>query len=208
MEQNLVQTESSAKIEARYVILGACELWNDSVPTIEVYNALVRFGETVKSDDKYVDAIQQLIRQGYRVDLDWKQSYDDDKSNEFWEPSIYDVERRDYRLMVHKKTEYKGQINCTPFPLKTYPIGSLESIYKESYVIKVSFRYHSEFENTMRALYNEIKWGLVVIKAKKEPKVQQKKEVNVYDIIKQAALKDRFNSIHISKDNREKIRHQ
>ena len=205
MEQNLVQTERGAKIEARYVVLGACELWNDRVPTIEIYNHLMCFGESVQSDNKYVPAIQQLIRQGYRIDLDWKPSYDDDKSNEFWAPSLYDVERRDYRLMVHSKSVYKGQVNYTPFPLRTYPNGPLESMYKDSYVIKVSFRYQSEFENSMRALFNEIKWGLVVLKAKKEPKVQPKKEISLYDKIKQAAISDRFNSIHISKENKEKL---
>lgn len=156
------------------------DMWDTYIPDHAAMIHLAEFSDIIESghpNTMYVPAIKQLFKRGYRVDLDWRAEYGNVGCiAQPGSPNAWTYEDKDYRLKIYEPHEIKsnGQTITayTPFPCRTYPSGYLES-YKNSFVIKVSFRFEPDYINAIKACYVEIKNGLAVMKAKRQDKAPE-----------------------------------
>lgn len=197
-----VEASEVKTIKAKMIKCGGLDMTSNVFPNMEISNVCRKAGELFAIDQNFVNAIRYFFDNGYRVDLDYRPEYEDS----------WPYASNDFRGTIHKREvkiiDGKEVMVCTPFPLRVYPEGPV-SAFKDSYVIKISFRYKDNYENAMRAFYHETKWGLIVMKIPRGERVPKSELSNInpnteYRKLKLKSLAEKFNQSSVSKDIKQK----
>jgi hypothetical protein len=156
---------ASVETEAQILTSPDCLFTGKWMPSLNAVAIVNKAIELFNVEENYVKACKYLIESGFRIDLDYRPSYIEEWTREL-----------QYKIEFHKPTVYKGITQYVPFPLRDEPIEE----YKDSAVIRVSFKHELEFGNAMRGLHAFRNFGLVVMKKKRTPedieKQKQRKE--------------------------------
>lgn len=111
-------------------------------PSVEAHEAFKK-ADALFGCDMYVDAIRGLIADGFRVDIRFQ------RENIHWP-----TEDNNYKIRILTKPKFPVRYEA-PANMKNAP------------VFEIHFRNGYYHNNAMRAFYNEIGWGLIIMKAKR-----------------------------------------